>query len=55
MKEKWSFYDVMKFLEYYLHRRTMKMFQRQQLQLKFHALIQIKLKSAILNNWKEKI
>jgi hypothetical protein len=33
----------------------MEMFQRQQLQLKFHSLIQMKLKSAILNNWKEKI
>jgi len=32
----------------------MEMFQRQQLQLKFHSLIQTKLKSAILNNWKEK-
>jgi len=55
VKGKWSFYDVMNFLEYYLHRRTMKMFQRQQLQLKFHALIQIKLKSAIPKNCKEKI
>ena len=42
-------------LEYYLQRRTMEMFQRQQLQLKFHSLIQMKLKSATLNNWKEKI
>jgi hypothetical protein len=55
MKAKWPFYDVMNILEYYLQRRTMAMFQRQQLQLKFHSLIQMKLKWAILSNWKEKI
>jgi len=55
VRGKWLYYDVMKFLEYYLQRRTMEMFQRQQLQLKFHSLIQAKLKSAILNNWKEKM
>ena len=55
VKEKWSFYDVMNFFEYYLQRRTVEMFQRRQLQLTFHSLIQIKLKSAIRNNWKEKI
>jgi hypothetical protein len=44
VKEKWPFYDVMNFLVYYLQRRTMEMFQRQQLQLKFHSLIQMKLK-----------
>ena len=55
VKRKWLFYDVMNFLDYYLQRRTREMFHRQQLQLKFHSLIQMKLKSAILNNWKEKI
>ena len=55
MKGKWPYYGVMKFLEYYLQHRTMEMFQRQQLQMKFHSLIQMKLKSASLNNWKEKI
>jgi hypothetical protein len=49
-KGKWPYYNVMNFLEYYLHRRTMEMFQRQQLQLKLHSLIQMKLKWAILNN-----
>jgi hypothetical protein len=52
---KWPFYVVMNFLEYYFQRRNMEIFQRQQLQLKFNSLIQMKLKSAILNNWKEKI
>jgi len=33
----------------------METFQRQQLELKIHSLIQMKLKSAILNNWKGKI
>ena len=55
VKGKWSYYDVMNFLEYYLQRRTVEVFQRQQLQLKFHSLIQMKLKWAILNNYKEKI
>jgi len=55
VRGKWPYYDVMNFLEYYLQRRTMEMFQRQQLQLKLHSLIQMKLKSATLNNWKEKI
>jgi len=55
MKGKWSYYDAMNFLEYYLQRRTMEVFQREQLQLKFHSLIQMKLKWAILNNWKENI
>jgi len=55
VKRKWPFYDVMNFLEHYLQRRTMEMFQREQMQLKFHSLIQMKLKSAILNNWEEKI
>ena len=41
VKGKWSYYGVMNFLEYCLQRRTMEMFQRQQ--LKFHSLIQIKL------------
>jgi hypothetical protein len=36
VKGNWPFHDVMNFLEYYLQRRTMEMFQRQQLQLKFH-------------------
>jgi hypothetical protein len=47
---KWPYYDAMNFLEYYLQRRTMEMFQRQELQLKFHSLIQMKLKWASLNN-----
>jgi hypothetical protein len=55
VKGKWPFYDIMIFLEYYLQRRTKEMFQRQQLQLKFHSLIQMKLKSTVLNNRKEKI
>jgi len=42
VKGKWPFYDVMHFLEYYLQRRIMELFQRQQLQLK--------LKWAILDN-----
>ena len=46
---------VLNFLEYYFQRRTTEMFQRQQLQLKFHSLIQMKLKSATLNNLKEEI
>jgi hypothetical protein len=50
VKGKWSYYDIMNFLEYCLQRRTMEIFQRQQLQLKFHSLIQMKLKLAILNN-----
>ena len=50
VKGKWPYYDVMNFLEYCLQRRTMEMFQRQQLQLKFHSLIHMKLKWAILNN-----
>jgi len=33
----------------------MEMFQRQQLQLKLHSLIQMKMNSATLNIWKEKI
>ena len=53
VKGKWPYYDVMNFLEYYLQRRTVEMFQRQQLQL--HSLIQMKIKWTILNNWKEKI
>jgi len=55
VRGKWPYYDVMNFLEYYLQRRNMEMIQRQQLQLEFHSLIQMKLKSATLNNWKEKI
>jgi hypothetical protein len=55
VKGKWPFYDVMNFLENCLQRRTMEMFQRQQLQLKFPSLIRKKLKWAIPNNWKEKI
>jgi hypothetical protein len=50
VKGKWPYYDVMNFLEYHFQRRTMEMFQRQKLQLKFHSLIQMKLKWAILNN-----
>jgi len=52
VKGKWPYYDVMNLLEYCLQRRTMAMFQRQQLQLqlKFQSLIQMKLKWAILNN-----
>jgi hypothetical protein len=49
VKEKWPYY-VMNFLEYYLQRRTMEIFQSQLLQLKFHSLIQMKLKWTILNN-----
>ena len=55
VKGKWPYYDVVNFLECYLQRRIMEIFQRQQLQLKFHSPIQMKLKSATLNNWKEKI
>ena len=44
VKGKWPYYGVMNFFEYYLQRRTMEMFQRQQLQLKLHSLIQMKLK-----------
>jgi hypothetical protein len=55
VRGKWPYYDVVNFLEYYLQRRIMEMFQRQQLQLKLHSLIQMKLKSATLNNWKEQI
>jgi len=54
VKGKWPYY-VTNFLEYYLQRRNMEMFQRQQLQLKFHSLIQMKLKWATVNSWKEKI
>jgi hypothetical protein len=54
VRGKWSFYGVMNFLEYYLQRRTKEIFQRHQLQLKLHSLIQMKLKWTILNNWKEK-
>jgi hypothetical protein len=52
VKGKWPYYYVMTFffLEYYLQRRTMEIFQGRQLQLKFHSLIQMKLKWAILNN-----
>jgi hypothetical protein len=49
-KGKWPYYDVMNILEYYLQHKTMEMFQRQQLQLKFHSMIHMKLKWAILNN-----
>jgi len=55
VKGKWPYYGVMNFLEHYLQRRTMEMLQTEQLQLKFHSLIQMKLKSVTLNNWKEKI
>jgi len=44
VRGKWAYYGVMNFLEYYLQRRTMDMFQRQQLQLKFHSMIRMKLK-----------
>jgi len=40
----------MNILQYYFQRRIMEMFQREQLQVKFHSLIQMKLKWAILNN-----
>jgi hypothetical protein len=50
VKGKWPYYDAVNFLEYYLQLRTVEMFQRQQLQLKFHSLIQMKLKWTILNN-----
>jgi hypothetical protein len=49
VKGKWPYY-VMNFLEYYLQRRTTETFERQQLQLKLHSLIQMKLKWEILNN-----
>jgi hypothetical protein len=49
MKGKWPYYDVMNFLEYYLQRGPMEIFQGQQLQLKFQSLIHMKLKWAILN------
>jgi len=55
VRGKWSYYGVMSFLEYYLQHRTMEIFQRQQLQLKLNSLIQMKLKWAILDNWKHKI
>jgi len=55
VKGRLPYYCVMNFLEYYLQRRAMEMFQRQQLQLKLHSLIQMKLKSSTLNIWKEKI
>ena len=56
VKGKWPYYDVMNFFEYYLQRRTTTgNVQRQRLQLKIHSPIQMKLKWAILNNWKEKI
>ena len=55
VRGKWSFYGVLNFLEYCLQCRTMEIFQRQSLQLKFRSLIQMKLKWTILNNWKEKI
>jgi len=55
VKGKWPYYGVMNFLGYYLQRRTMEMFQRQRLELKLHSLIQMKVKLATLNNWKEKI
>ena len=42
VRGKWPYYDVVNFLEYYLQRRIMEMFQRQQLQLKFHSLMQMK-------------
>jgi len=41
VRGKWPYYDVVNFLEYYLQRRIMEMFQRQQLQLKFHSLMQM--------------
>jgi hypothetical protein len=50
VKGKLPYYDVMNFMEYYMQRRTMKMFQRQQQQLKFHSQIQMKLKWAILKS-----
>ena len=31
LERKWPYYDVMNFLEYFLERRTVEMFQRQQL------------------------
>jgi len=55
VKGKWPYYGVMKFLEYYLQRRTTEMFQRRQLQLKHHSLVQMKLKWVTVNSWKEKI
>ena len=36
VKGKWPYYDVLNFLECYLQRRTKEMFQKQQMQLKFH-------------------
>jgi len=54
LKGKWTYYGVMNFLEYYLQRRTMELFQRQQLILKFHSRIQMKLKPAILSHSKPK-
>ena len=50
VKGKWPYYEVVNFLEYCLQRRIMEMFQKQQLQLKLHSPIQMKLKSATLNN-----
>jgi hypothetical protein len=55
VRGKWPYYDVTNFLEYCLQRRSVEMIQRQQLQLKLHSLIQMKLKLATVNNWKEKI
>jgi hypothetical protein len=46
---KGPYYDAMNFSEYCLQRRTMEMFQRQPLQLKFYSLIQMKLKWTILS------
>ena len=51
VRGKWSFYDVMNFLEYCLQRRTMEIFQREQLQLKLYSLTQMKMKWTILNTW----
>jgi hypothetical protein len=36
VRGKWPYYDVLNFLEYYFQRRTMEIFQKQQLQLNFH-------------------
>jgi len=55
VKGNWPYYDVIKILDPYLQRRTVEMFQRQQLELKCHSLIQMKLKWEILNNWREEI
>jgi hypothetical protein len=50
VRGKWPYYDVMNFLEYYLQRRTMEMFQKQQLHLKFNSLIQMNMKWVILDS-----